>query len=385
MNKAMHTGTQAQLTVMSFGAKGDGQTDDTAAFAAALAAAAPIKGTVCVPDGTFLLSGITLPPHTGLVGNATWAYRTIGGSILKLHQPRPDTKGLIDITGACGATLNGLSLVGDRSGDAVPANLPAAPTPIHGIHMGPLDNKKEEDSPRIERCHISNFTGNGIHLDPVWCFSVRSCEVIFNQGHALCVQGWDGFILDNWFSGNGGAGYSATGPNASVTMTGNRIEWNAGGGIRILGGGQYNITGNYIDRAGGPAITIAGRGAGSPSNCITITGNVIYRSGKPEWTSKTDEFESCHVRLEDSRGIVFSGNSMCVGQDDGGGVNSPTYGLVLHQLKNCVIQSNTLHIGALKQIILDRGGHGEGVLLKDNVGSLLPDPTKSIWEPGQRD
>jgi len=385
MKNPMNAGTQVQLNVSAFGAKGDGQTDDTAAFVAALEAAAAVKGIVCVPEGTFLISGIKLPPHTGLVGNATWAYRSLGGSILKLHKPGPDTKGLIDITGACGATINGLSLLGDRASTAVPANLPTPPAPIHGIHMGPLEGKKEEDAPRIERCHISQFTGNGIHLDPVWCFSIRSCEVIFNQGHGLHVGGWDGFILDNWFSGNGGAGYSATGLNASVTMTGNRIEWNAGGGIRILGGGHYNITGNYVDRAGGPGITIGARGAASPSTCITLTGNVIYRSGKPDWTSKTDEFESCHVRIEDSRGIVFTGNSMCVGQDDGGGVNSPSYGIVLHNLKNCVVQSNSLHIGALKQIVLDRGGHGEGVVIKDNVGSLLPNPDKSIWEPGQRE
>lgn len=385
MNIPRNTTMKSQLNVMDFGAKGDGQADDTPAFAAALEAAATVKGAVCVPDGTYLVSGIKMPPHTGLTGSATWAYQTPGGAIIKLHNPTPETKGLIDITGACGAMINGLSLVGDFTTAGVPANLPAPAAPIHGIHMGPFEGKKEEDAPHIERCHISKFSGNGINLDPVWCFSVRSCEVIFNKGHGLCVRGWDGFILDNWFSGNGGAGYSATGPNASVTMTGNRIEWNTGGGIRIIGGSHYNITGNYVDRSGGPAITVAARDEASPSNCITITGNVIYRSGKPEWTSKTDELESCHVRLEGSRGIVFSGNSMCVGQDDGGGVNSPFFGIVLHKLKNCVIQGNTLHIGALKQIILDRGGHGEGVLIKDNVGSLLPKPDKSIWEPGQRD
>ena len=385
MKTAVNAYLPTQLNVTAFGAKGDGQTDDTAAFAAALDAAAIIKGTLSVPDGTFLVSGIKMPPHTGLVGNASWAYRSIGGSILKLHNPQPGIKGLIDITGACGATINGLSLTGDREFANVPANQQISAEPIHGIYMGPFDGKKEEDSPRIERCHISGFSGNGIHLDPVWCFSIRSCEVIFNLGHALYVCGWDGFILDNWFSGNGGAGYAATGPNASVTMTGNRIEWNAGGGIRIYGGGQYNITGNYIDRAGGPGITIAGQGEGNPSNCITLTGNVIYRSGKPEWTSTTDEFESCHVRIEDSRGVVFTGNSMCVGMDDGGGVNSPFYGIVLHNLKNCIIQNNSLHIGAIKDIIVDRGDHGEGVLIRDNVGSLLPNPDKSIWEPGQRD
>ena len=68
-------------------------------------------------------------------------------------------------------------------------------------------------------------------------------------------------------------------------MTGNRIEWNAHGGIRIPGGSHYNITGNYIDRSGGPGISLrCPRRA--PCLCFTITGNVIYRSGKPEWTGR---------------------------------------------------------------------------------------------------
>ena len=361
------------LNAKQFGAIGDGLADDTQALQGALDAAAPRHGTVFVPDGVYLTSILKFSPHTGLVGNATWGYRTGGGSVLRLKESSAPC--LLDISGAVGATINGLSLEGGDLGKEV-----------HGIHMGPLaEKKKEEDSPRIERCHVSHFTGNGIHLAPVWCFSVRSCEIIFNQGHALYVEGWDGFILDNWLSGNGGAGYSAPGPNASVTMTGNRIEWNKGGGIVIKGGSHYNITGNYIDRSGGPAITVVSQDQGSPSNCLTISGNVIYRSGKPEWTSQTDEFQSSHVRLEGARGLVFTGNAMCVGQDDGSGSNSPAYGLVLQGLKNCVIQNNTLHIGALKQIVVDRGGHGEGVLLKDNVGSLLPNPGQSIWEPGQRD
>jgi hypothetical protein len=110
---------------------------------------------------------------------------------------------------------------------------------------------------------------------------------------------------------------------------------------------------------------------------MTITGNVIYRSGKPEWTP--DEKFSAHVILEDSRGIVFTGNSMCIGQDDGHGKNSPLYGIVAQRLKNCVITNNTLHIGAMRELVADRGGHGDGVVIKDNVGSIYTDGDLAIW------
>jgi len=356
------------LNVQDFGAVGDGQTDCTEAFQKALAAAAAKRGTVFVPDGVYVTATLRLPPHTGLVGNATWGYREFGGATLRLR----DANGpcLLDITGAVGATLNGLSLQGQDLG-----------TGIHGVYMGPFPEKKEEDTPRIERCHISHFTGDGIRLDPVWCFSIRGCEVIFNKGHGLSIRGWDGFVLDNWFSGNGGAGIATLGANASNTLTGNRIEWNRGGGIRIAGGGHYNITGNYVDRSGGPGIALLPDGD-SFCNCITVTGNVIYRSGKPEWTGK-DEFDSVHARLEGAHGLVFVGNSMCVGQDDGGGSMSPQYGIVLRRLKNAVIANNTLNIGAIKGLVHDLGEHGEGVVVRDNVGNLFRDEGKPIWASGQ--
>ena len=358
------------LDVTDFGAKGDGLTDDTAAFRAALEAAGKVSGTVFVPDGVYLCGELRLPPHTGLVGNATWAYRTIGGSILKLHDPAATC--LLNITGAPGATINGLSLEGEGLGEG-----------IHAIYMGPFEGKTEEDTPRIERVHIANFTGDGVRLDPVWCFSIRGCEIIYNRGNALYVKGWDGFILDNWFSGNGGAGYLCDGPNASITMTGNRIEWNGNGGIRIHGGSHYNITGNYIDRSGGPGISLLPNENGTGGLCFTITGNVIFRSGKPDRTGP-DPHESSHVRLEGCHGVVFSGNSMCVGQDDGGGINSPELGIVLRKLKNCIVKDNTLHIGALTQLIVDLGEHEEGVIIADNVGNLYTDRDKSIWSSDQR-
>lgn len=359
----------AGLNVRDFGAVGDGQADDTAAIQRALDAAAPIQGTVYVPEGVYRCGTVRLPPRTGLVGQASWSYRDSGGSTLRLVDAA--ARCLVDITGAVGATVNGLSLEGGDLGEGV-----------HGIYLGPYEGKNQEDAPRIERCRVTHFTGDGIRLDPVWCFSVRSCQAIFNRGDGLCVRGWDGFILDNWFSGNGGAGYGAYGPNASITITGNRIEWNRNGGIRVLGGSHYNVTGNYIDRSGGPGLVLLPR-EGAPCFCWTVTGNVIYRSGKPEWTRADDELESCHMRIEEAHGVSVMGNSLCVGQDDGGGTMSPFYGMVLRGLKGCVVQGNTLHIGALRELVHDLGGHGDDVVIGGNVGSLFRDEGKSLWASGQ--
>jgi hypothetical protein len=39
-----------------------------------------------------------------------------------------------------------------------------------------------------------------------------------------------------------------------------------------------------------------------------------------------------------------------------------------------------MHIGALKQLVVDQGEHGEGVVIGDNVGSLFSGRTKFIWD-----
>jgi len=54
---------------------------------------------------------------------------------------------------------------------------------------------------------------------------------------------------------------------------------------------------------------------------------------------------------------------------------SPDYGVVAEGLRNVVIKDNVMDSGALKELILDRGSHGSGVLIKDNPGELFEKPT----------
>jgi hypothetical protein len=56
--------------------------------------------------------------------------------------------------------------------------------------------------------------------------------------------------------------------------------------------------------------------------------------------------------------------------DDSKGSYSPDYGIVMKGLESSVIKDNVQFNGALKQNVVDLGGHGEGVIIKDNVGSL---------------
>lgn len=337
-----------------FGAKGDGKTDDTAALQRAIDAAAEVLGTVYVPAGVFVCSTLTLRPQTGLAGDPTWRYSKPGGAVLHLGDAK--ARCLLDMTEANGATVSGLCLDGQRQGEGV-----------HGILVDKPEYKAE-DSFRIERCQIGWFSGDGVRLNRIWCFSMRHSMVCYNRGDGMRLRGWDGFLLDNWFSGNRGAGYAAPEENAAMTITGNRIEWNRAGGIVCHGGNSYNITGNYFDRSGGPGIALLGR-ENEPCSKFTITGNIINRSGAP-WR-ELEKHDSAQVRFEGCRGIVFTGNAMCVGRDDGNkGEWSPRCGIVYGRLENSVIKDNVLQSGALEELLVDLGGHGPGAIVKDNPGSL---------------
>jgi len=342
----------------SLGAKGDGKTDDTAALQRALDAAGEASGSVFLSPGVYLSRQLHVRAATALVGIPAWNYHTGGSSVLRLAGA--DSKCLLDLSDARGATIDGIALEGRDLGSG-----------IHGM-MTDRDKYVREDSFRIERCQINHFTGDGLHLDCIWCFSVRHCQIGFNQGDGINMRGWDGFILDNWFSGNRGAGFAARHENASMTFTANRIEWNEGGNFLIHGGDGYQITGNFFDRAGLCGIALRKNEHGRGPTQVTITGNYIKRSGK---SANPDTYDSSQIWIEGATGVTCVGNNIWSGRDDGGeGVWSPSYGIVYQDLENCVIRDNVLHDGALKQLMVDLGGHGEGVIVGDNPGRIFVAP-----------
>ena len=266
---------------------------------------------------------------------------------------------MFNLTSAFGVKLYSLCLCG--CGDEFPRT-------IHGIMIDKPDYGKQEDTPVIDNCRVEGFSGDGIHLERVWCFSIRHSHLKHNGGSGLCIRGWDGFVLDNWMSGNKGAGVRTAEENASVTMTGNRIEWNRCCGIAIHRGSHWNITGNYIDRSGHCGIELR--------DCaqITLTGNLIYRSGKEEWTPPCD---SVHFRMDSCTGITFTGNTLCCGKDDNGkGSMSPAIGMELNACNACSVSCNTLAKAATQELIHDYGNHKNSTMISGNPGYLYEEETK---------
>jgi hypothetical protein len=349
------------LNVRRFGAKGDDATDDTAAIQRAIDAAGEVQGAVWFPPGQYRCGMLQVRTHVALTGQPTWAYRRHGGTVLRLNDPR--ARCLVNISRTVGARVSGLALDGGHLG-----------TEVHGIYKDG-EELGTENSLVIENCRVAEFSGDGARLEHAWGFTVRDCLFHHNGGDGLMTSYWDGWVHDNIMIGNGKFGYAARDANASVTVTANRIEWNAHGGILLeKGANHYNVTGNFIDRSGGPGIVL--RGVANPTDprwlpgTTAITGNIFNRSGA---RAAPGTRESCHLWIENAAGIACTGNTMCFGNnDDGTGAISPCYAMVLRGLRNSVIVGNALHNAATQHLILDDGGHDTATVIRDNPGCLAP-------------
>ncbi|MBQ8311545.1 MAG: right-handed parallel beta-helix repeat-containing protein [Clostridia bacterium] len=347
-----------EFVITDFGAVGDGVTDCTKAIQAALDAAAECRGIVQIPVGEYAVGKLKMHGNSvSMHGAGGWGYRVEGSSKLVLNDPSADC--LLDITGAFACTIQGVSFIGRNLGSG-----------IHGIKIcwEEYNGGGQEDSTTIDHCQIRQFSGDGVHFEHVWAFSVRHSMLAANAGAGLFVDGWDAFILDNEISGNRGGGIVGGACFSSMTCTGNRIEWNRAGGVIIPEGNVHNLTGNYFDRSFGPGLLL---GANGGVKHLSATGNVFYRNGAyRDDYALADPLHSCHVYMKDCKGVVISGNTFRVGCDDNRkGYNSPDYGFVLDDCDACIVKDNAGYCGALKEIVLLKGDNSTCVI-SDNVASL---------------
>ena len=347
------------FNIINYGAIGDGITDCTEAVQNALNDASACSGKVIVPPGRYKVGHIEMKGQgVSLHGTSAWSYRSPGSSIFELNDP--EASSLIDITGAFGCSIKGMSFVGMHLGDK-------NNHPIHGIYLywDKYNGGSEEDTPTIDDCKVDGFSGDGIHLEHVWCFRIRHSMMCYCDGNGLFIDGWDGFILDNWFSFNKGWGIKGGNVVASITATGNRVEWNYKGGFQLSFGDSYNFTGNFFDRSHGPAIELGGE---RKVSLVALTGNIFRRSGA-YLEERPEDDKCCHVLFRNCSDMTFTANTMRVGKNDGGGgVLSPDYGMIIENCEGCVIKDNTMMNGALKELLIV--SDNEGCIISDNIYSL---------------
>lgn len=358
------------------GAVGDGEHDDTQAIRTAVARALEGCGNVRFSPGVYRTDCITVPMGVSLTATPSWSYSYRGRTVLV--PLRADQECVLEVSDALGTTLEGICIDGLDLGEC-----------IHGVSMcRERHTTRGEHSLRIENFQVRSCTGNGYNMVGAWAVCMRRSQAIGNRGYGFYLDGCDAFIVDNWFSGNGKAGFGGDTWNSAVNFTSNRVEWNRECGVSLRGGMRYNLTGNYFDRTFGPALVIEQ----APNfhkrlhkehtvmpYAITVTGNTFVRSGA---LAEPGSDRDCQIYMCGAAGVSICGNTFNVWKDDGrNGRISPMYGIILRSCAHCVITGNAMAAGALKELIRDQGDHGEGMVIENNTGVPVPESAWSCQDP----
>ncbi|MEI7437922.1 MAG: glycosyl hydrolase family 28-related protein [bacterium] len=333
---------QSTVNVQEYGARGDGQADDTGAIRAAIAAL-PVKGGVLFfPPGHYLTDTLYPPNFTTFLGHSAFGYQESGGTVISPFKPLQPR--LVDLNGRKGVRLTGLTFHGRDMGEEM-AGIYAARGTEHEQHIV------------VDSCKIEHFSGCGLAMSEshVWCLrhSIFCCNRLDG---ADASNSFDGWITDCMFVANGRYGLSL---GNSTTVNGCRIEHNGCAGLTVnrYYGQHLQINGNLFCSEKGPAIEILEGNV----RAIAITGNTIRISARGVLDNPDRD---CHVRVEGVQGLVFTGNALHILW-----ANTPSYGMVLRGLKDSIVANNSLFKGAMKELIRDLGGHTNTVI-ENNPGSL---------------
>lgn len=257
------------VSVKDFGAVGDGVTDDTAAFTAALAA----SDYVGVPAGTYLVTGNIDIKNKSLMGDAANA------SIIKLDGSNTNDSVFVNGgniatpwgTGA-GCTLQNLSVEGNW--DGVTLN-----TETNISNIGGLVKWWSGSYVNIKNCNFYNGFGFGVFSYRLGYSEVTSCRVFTcakNGIHFEAPNGTDAITSTtinncsvNSIRGSGSTGGSCVYlQNAfSCTQTGCVLE-DAVNGVTIEGNDNRNISliNNHIEFTTGYCVNYNGNGL----NCLFL-------------------------------------------------------------------------------------------------------------------
>lgn len=262
------------INVRDHGARGNGIADDTAAIQAALAiagaaaAAGNIGITVLVPAGTFITTGITIPPEVNLRGVGRRGSRIRANGAVTA------------ITMSTRSSMSNLGLLGDLTSGGIGISFAAASAHsvvsdcfISGFDKGAYVENTYINS--LERLIIQGCT-TGIHCNGaqvnilrvlggeiqgcvtgVSCTTTTSTDVVFhgvtiegNSGvgiaHAGSTWGWT--IRDCYFESNTtGHIYGSVSQSRAMVIDGNTFSGTAGYCVKLDFGVDTLIQGNLFN------------------------------------------------------------------------------------------------------------------------------------------
>lgn len=312
--------TAGATDVRSFGARGDGQTDDTSAIQAAIRAAAP-GTTVHVPAGKYLVR-VSAGPHDGIWLKSGVTLVMDEAAVLQALPTKDGNSAILRVWSMEDVRIFGGTLVGERQGHlgdrgewgmgldvrdsrrVLVVGTVARDAWGDGFYFG---GKANSD---IEVCGVvaDNNRRNGMSIVAATQMTVRSSRFINTWGTppeaGLDIEPDDGnvtegiVVTDSLFQGNNGSGIGVTAScrdcqavNRNNTIRDNRIIGNRGDGIRFVFDG-HTIENNTIEDSGGAGILLW------RAERSHIRGNQIRRSKRSA------------VRLEGSNGNRIESNTI---------------------------------------------------------------------------
>jgi parallel beta-helix repeat protein len=267
--------TQTAVSVLDHGAKGDNNTDDTAAIQAAISEGNKTGAAVLIPSGVYRVSQLVLMKGTILQGVSSGTYpdnNAISGASVLARIGNTNKDVLLAPDGANYCRIFDLAIDGNKNNNVTG----------HGLCVAD-GAAGQEGQIIVDRCYFHDNPSSNVYLG-----HLRRANNIHNSvfnysknGDGITVAGSDNTIASNILGSNSRAGiclgtsatqnWNASSPSSAAAIAhvqNNDIYGNMVGIAVASGSSGCMITGNGIDRNTHQGITVY---SGSSNAIVTNT------------------------------------------------------------------------------------------------------------------
>lgn len=323
MDKIDSSLSQIAINVKSFGAKGDGTTDDTTSIQNTINAS-PVGSVILFPAGTYMISSpIVILPNRTYKG-AGW------GSTIK----QMDGKNMAQMIqfATTGAQYSNV-IIRDLQLDGNKANNTSVQT--SGYYLFGLLNSM------LYRLRVQNCKGSGYFIDGNDTYNASTnhiidCWAFSNDGYGLYPAGacLDTHIIGGDYGLNFNSACYLAGSSCSIR---NAVFWGTqNGSCMIVTGAGNQITDNNIEGAAGHGVEVRG-------NHNLLDGNKIYDNANT--STAYGQYDGIFVTGADGsnlvENVILTGNQIYAGLFNGTS-GYYRYGVNLGWHKNCEVNGNNV-------------------------------------------